>query len=339
MIIDPPPGREYYEIDSIDVTTIDTDLYPIDNLIQGPGTGFLDREPYAKLLSGDQGNWVTEACGFPCDYLETFDPPVMTLDLGEDVDLNEIHVWGYNGDNANGVSEFALRFATQADGDNGFGTSIAYNPTFSDLENDTSKLQAFRFDQTVKARYVEFTALDNFFVEPGDGSGGETAGGDRIGLGEIAFPLPSAAMPGDFNSNGQLDAGDLDLQAAAIVNQGPLDPFDLNNDGSVTFDDRQMWVRDLKKTYIGDADLNGEFNSADFVQVFVAGKYESGQSASWDEGDWSGDQLFDSSDFVAAFVDGGYELGPLPAAVNAVPEPASAVLLLLGLACLVSRRR
>ena len=35
-----------------------------------------------------------------------------------------------------------------------------------------------------------------------------------------------------------------------------------------------MWLHDLKKTWVGDADLNGLFNSADFVLAFQAGKYE-----------------------------------------------------------------
>jgi hypothetical protein len=49
----------------------------------------------------------------------------------------------------------------------------------------------------VSARYVQFTATDNFFVAPGDGSGGETPGGDRVGLGEVAFsvvPEPSSMV-------------------------------------------------------------------------------------------------------------------------------------------------
>ena len=73
-------------------------------------------------------------------------------------------------------------------------------------------------------------------------------------------------------------------------------------------------------TYVGDSNLDGEFNSSDFVVVFTAGKYESGEAATYAEGDWNGDMLFNSSDFVAAFGQGGYERGPKPAAV---PEPSS----------------
>ena len=64
--------------------------------------------------------------------------------------------------------------------------------------------------------------------------------------------------------------------------------------------------------------LDGEFNSGDFVAVFSVGKYETGVKASWSEGDWNADGVFDSGDFVRAFVDSGYEVGRRPAL--AVPE-------------------
>ena len=67
-----------------------------------------------------------------------------------------------------------------------------------------------------------------------------------------------------------------------------------------------MWVDDLKNTWIGDANLNGEFNSGDMVQVFARGKYETLETAGWEDGDFNGDTLFGSGDMVAAFVGGGY---------------------------------
>jgi hypothetical protein len=180
----------FYPIANIEASTQADDLWPAFNLIQGPGIGFDTNEPHDKTLGGADGNWVTAACGFPCDYIETTGMPVLTIDLGEDRDLSEINVWGYASTNANGVSEFDLRFATDADGPGGFGTSITFNPTYVGLLNDDTTRQTFVFAQAVTARFVEFTALDNFFVAPGDGSGGEIPGGDRVGLGEIAFPIP-----------------------------------------------------------------------------------------------------------------------------------------------------
>ena len=99
------------------------------------------------------------------------------------------------------------------------------------------------------------------------------------------------------------------------------------------------WTSQLKNTWIGDANLDLEFNSSDMVQVFVAGKYETGEDANWDAGDWNGDRKFNSGDMVAAFVAGGYEKGKRGAAANAVPEPATWVLALLAALLLAGRRR
>ena len=114
---------------------------------------------------------------------------MLTFDLGSDVTLSEISAWGYSSGNTNGVSEFSLRFATDAEGTGGFGTSVTFNPTYT-LTNDDTTRQSNPFSETVVARYVEFTASDNFFMPPGDGSAGELAGGDRVGLGEVAFAIP-----------------------------------------------------------------------------------------------------------------------------------------------------
>jgi hypothetical protein len=156
--------------------------------------------------------------------------------------------------------------------------------------------------------------------------------------------LGIATLTGDYNANGQLDAGDLDLQASdGIANQNLA--YDLNGDDKVDFDgDRVMWLHDLAKVPVGDADLSGSFTSDDFVTVFTAGLYETGAPATWGEGDWDGDLVFDSNDFVAAFIDGYYEQqDPFRGngGVASVPEPSTVMLSLLGLIGLLrlTRRR
>jgi hypothetical protein len=50
----------------------------------------------------------------------------------------------------------------------------------------------------------------------------------------------------------------------------------------------------------GDANLDGDFNSIDLVQVFRAGKYETSQAAAWSDGDFNLDGRFNSQDLIAA---------------------------------------
>ena len=121
-------------------------------------------------------------------------------------------------------------------------------------------------------------------------------------------------------------------ELTAAINAGLTDAkFDLDNNGSVDAADRTAWVTVLNNTYFGDSNLDGEFNSSDFVTVFGAGEYEDETAGNslWAEGDWNGDGDFNSGDFVLAFSGGGYEKGPR--APQAVPEPAAIWLLLAGL--------
>lgn len=138
-------------------------------------------------------------------------------------------------------------------------------------------------------------------------------------------------VPGDFDGDGALTETDIDRLTAASASRKNETAYDLTNDQRVDVDDVNVWVKNLKKTWIGDANVDMQFNSGDFVQAFAAGKYEIEQAAVWSEGDWNGSGKFDSDDFIAAFAEGGYEQGLRPGAVSVVPEPHSLVLAVLGL--------
>ena len=142
---------------------------------------------------------------------------------------------------------------------------------------------------------------------------------------------PIVDLPGDFDSDWTLTVDDVDqLMTAIRTGQSvPLHDLDINN--RVDADDLRIWVKELKGSWFGDANLDGEFNSSDLVGVFEVGVYEAELEATWDEGDWNADGLFNSGDLVVAFQDGGFEQGPQPA-VAAVPEPSALCLVGVALA-------
>jgi uncharacterized protein YjbI with pentapeptide repeats len=163
------------------------------------------------------------------------------------------------------------------------------------------------------------------------------------GLTQMLSPL------GDFNANDVLDVADIEMleqriRRSLLPSWLPDAMFDVNSDGSVDQDDMRGWVMNLKHTWLGDANLDGEFDSADLVLVFEAGQYETTERfswggianpATWSTGDWNTDGEFTSSDLVLAFQDGGYEAGPR-ATVVAVPEPGGFFPPIVGLCGLLS---
>jgi hypothetical protein len=187
------------------------------------------------------------------------------------------------------------------------------------------------FPATAAGRRVMFFISDQGFGEL-------TADGLKLFDAAVSWAANKAqGVAGDFNENGVLDADDIDTLSLGIRN-ATVDPnFDLNNDQAINDGDRTYWVNDLKHTYFGDSNLDGEFNSADFVFVFTTGRYETGRPAGWGAGDWNGDGLFDSSDFVKAFSGGGYELGP-KGATHAIPEPSAWLLVLFAVPLVAARR-
>ncbi|MCA9200754.1 MAG: hypothetical protein KDA87_24615, partial [Planctomycetales bacterium] len=107
-------------------------------------------------------------------------------------------------------------------------------------------------------------------------------------------------MTGDFDEDGDIDATDIDILAAAI-RDFDIDPkFDLNLDDRLDLRDFVFMIKRVLLTDFGDANLDGRFDSKDLIAVFQAGEYEDGidGNSGWAEGDWSGDGDFDTQDLV-----------------------------------------
>lgn len=142
-------------------------------------------------------------------------------------------------------------------------------------------------------------------------------------------------VEGDFDGDGELTVDDVDAICAQFGNADADGRFDLNDDRTIDFQDLLIWINEVKNTYIGDANLDGEFNTSDFVQVFIVGEYEDAiaNNSTWAEGDWNCDGEFSTRDFVVAFQADGFERGPRPPFV-AVPEPPTKPVLLIFTFCL-----
>lgn len=151
-------------------------------------------------------------------------------------------------------------------------------------------------------------------------------------------PAAVETVLGDFNDDGILGIEDINMLVLESASGNNKAAFDLDGDGIVNSDDVKVWAVDLKNTWMGDANLDGEFSSTDLVEIFQVGKFEKDEDANWSEGDWTGDYRFESGDLVAAFQDGGFEQGPRPDA-QAVPEPSSCLLAVLAVLCLAFRMR
>jgi hypothetical protein len=180
---------------------------------------------------------------------------------------------------------------------------------------------AYRFDVTGTAAGAWSVTFDA--PTPRGGLQRALAEKGMIELGQqLSFTATIHNLLGDFNANGLLDSDDIDLLYRALRDQSNDAVFDVNADGSISGEDANIWVAQLANTYFGDADLNGEFNSGDLIQVLAAGQYEDAieQNSRWAVGDFDGDAEFTTSDLIVALADGGYEQGPR---IDAVPEPGS----------------
>lgn len=135
---------------------------------------------------------------------------------------------------------------------------------------------------------------------------------------------------GDLDGNGVLDANDIDLLTEAVLTGETNPRFDLDANGVVAAGDRRYWVDELKRTYFGDANLDGRFDTGDLVLVFQQGQYEDSVvgNSRWSDGDWDGDREFSSADFIIAFQGGGFEQGSRTSVALTVPEPTCVALAL-----------
>ncbi len=207
---------------------------------------------------------------------------------------------------------------------------------------------AFATDQLTSRDQDEFgfrtptnTDLIRFYIK--SSSGGGKSGPfwfDDLYLEDSSLlNLTNPTLPyplGDFNRDQIVDVHDVNLLSEAIAANSDDLHFDLDASQSVDLGDLNQMIHEVMRTSMGDANLDGEFNTRDLVMVLEAGKYETQLDAGWSHGDWTADLRFGTADLVAALMEGTYEQGPQPSSA-AVPEPNGSILALAAILVCSSR--
>ena len=99
---------------------------------------------------------------------------------------------------------------------------------------------------------------------------------------------------GDFDDSGVVNADDIDLLHAALLEQEPDLQFDLNRDGTVGERDVEHLVENLLSTTFGDTNLDGRTDFDDFLTLAA----NFGERGGWSTGDFDGDGVVGFNDFL-----------------------------------------
>ncbi|MEQ9459628.1 MAG: PEP-CTERM sorting domain-containing protein [Phycisphaeraceae bacterium] len=136
---------------------------------------------------------------------------------------------------------------------------------------------------------------------------------------ELVLQLDASGLLGDYDLSGVLDIADVDLLVAAIIG-GSTDPeFDLDGSNVADSGDLAEWVEVLFGSALGDSNLDG---SVDLIDLSALAS-NFGGSGTYGQGDFNADGVVDLIDLSTLATSFGFSA--------AVPEPASAALLGLGL--------
>lgn len=166
--------------------------------------------------------------------------------------------------------------------------------------------------------------------------GNETFSADLFAYADIIREIADFEPErGDINADGLFDDRDIDALLANLQNPAHNScHFDLDGDEQVGEADLELLLG-RAGTLLGDADLSGEVDFSDFIELARAfGLYDTG----WKGGDFNGDGQTTFSDFLDLSNAFGDSVSPGLASAAAVPEPQSEWPLLAGLLLLFRLR-
>ena len=151
---------------------------------------------------------------------------------------------------------------------------------------------------------------------------------------EWELTLITSAL-GDLDGIQGLMATDVDLLSNRIRDAEfmpwQFEMFDLNRDEAIDPEDQRFWVEDLKQTWFGDADLDGQVDFADYLTLSA----NFAESGGWAQGDFDGDGEVQFSDFLILSAN----FGKTQSDVAALPEPSAFAALFFGIVGSLALRR
>ena len=131
---------------------------------------------------------------------------------------------------------------------------------------------------------------------------------------------PSMAIQAcDFDFDGSCNLVDMDQLTTAIFEKSQSPIFDLDDDTLVDRTDLGLFLKLVGRS-LGDADLNGRVEFADFLAL--SGNFSiAGKQVAWSDGDFDADGVVAFSDFLILSGNYGATASRRAAEMTSVPEP------------------
>lgn len=209
-----------------------------------------------------------------------------------------------------GGGQFEEPFVTERPEDDNSLRGPALEVALTDFDNDgdLDAVGSFAYSASStnpQAGYFEFDRASNSFGSPTvifederfligdiDGDGSDEILRDTTG--GISLLEPKATFgDADFNSDGSLDATDVDWLFAAIRGNSLDSRFDLDNSGTIDHDDSTFLIEEVLGTVFGDVNLDGKVDTTDLNRV---GLHWRQNNTGWASGDFNGDGRTDAAD-------------------------------------------
>lgn len=131
--------------------------------------------------------------------------------------------------------------------------------------------------------------------------------------------IEAAAVLSDVNHDLRFDGRDIDTMTQALAESAFNPMLDMNGDGRLGWNDREILIYELLGTVPGDTDVNWQVNFADFLNLSA----HFGQPGGWAQGDFDGSGNVEFADFLS--LSSNFAVA-LPANIERVPEPRVAII-------------